>query len=253
MTSFYNGYFDDSGTHDDSPVVVAAGLIFRTDAVQDFSREWDEAIKSWKISTFHMTDFESRHGLFKHWTDEERRDRLNRLLGLIEIYAEQSIGFVIPKRSFDELFSKEAKSLCGDAFGFAALACFEKAAQIAADPRLDAWVDYTIERGSKGYQALELIWREGSKIPAWSQVTRITSLSTHPKAKFPPLQAADIVAYELYKQGLRQFGAESRGVRYPLRRLALMHKGNKSWNYPADGELEKNNAYLSSYSNPTLT
>lgn len=40
------------------------------------------------------------------------------------------------------------------------------------------------------------------------------------KKKFPPLQAADTVAYEGWKQWAREYGGDNRPTRYPFKRLS---------------------------------
>ena len=67
---------------------------------------------------------------------------------------------------------------------------------------------------------MQLLAEEDSKIPEWQEGHRLPSLAFRDKRMFPPLQAADILAYELYKQSARQFGEEERPVRYPLKALA---------------------------------
>jgi hypothetical protein len=75
------------------------------------------------------------------------------------------------------------------------------------------------------------LFEEDSKILEWQQEHRIIKLSFRDKRVFLPLQAADILAYELYKQSMRQFGDETRPTRYPLKMLS----GKKGkWVYMTD-------------------
>lgn len=76
-----------------------------------------------------------------------------------------------------------------------------------------------MESGAEGQDKLQLIFEEDSKIPEWQKNNRILSLSFQDKREFPPLQAADILAYELYQKSKRQFGQESRPDRHPLKEL----------------------------------
>ena len=95
-----------------------------------------------------------------------------------------------------------------------------------------------MEAGAKGSGALQLIHTEDSKIPEWQDAYRIVSLSFRRKREFLPLQAADIFAYELYKQSARVFGQEKRPVRYPLTQLA---RKKHQWNYVHDQHLREFN------------
>jgi len=62
----------------------------------------------------------------------------------------------------------------------------------------------------------------------WRDEHRVLGLSFNNKSDFSPLQAADILAYELHKEVPRQFGNVNRKPRYPL-----MNLGQKKheWHY----------------------
>ena len=241
VAQLYNAYLDESGTHAGSRAVVVAGFVSNVSKWEAFSEQWSAALNEWGVSAFHMTDFESRHGEFADWKNEERRERLNRLLDLIIEHTFSSIGFVVRKKSFDEILSDEAKELCVDAYGLAAIGCWYNLALRAREPRIDGWVDYVMEAGCKGGGALQQIWSKQSDDQQWLDNTRIISLDFRSKHISPPLQAADILAYELFKQAQRQFGEEQRPPRYPLQRL---NTPGRQWHYADDDELRKVNQYL---------
>jgi len=71
--AFLAGYFDESGTHDDSSIVVVAGVVSSTQQWLKFDRKWRNALDAENLSTFHMTDFENRQGQFKDWPLEKKR------------------------------------------------------------------------------------------------------------------------------------------------------------------------------------
>ena len=241
MAQLYHVYLDESGTHAGSEAVAVAGFVSNASKWEAFSEQWSAALKEWGISAFHMTDFESRHGEFANWKNEERKERLNRLLNLIIEHTFSSIGYVIRKKSFDEILSDSAKKLCADAYGMAAIGCWYTLAVRAKRPTIDGWFDYIMEAGCKGGSALHEIWRIQVSDEQWLDNTRMRSLDFRPKQKFPPLQAADILAYELFKQAQRQFGNEQRPPRYPLKRL---NTPGRQWHYAEDDELTKMNEYL---------
>ena len=241
MAQLFHAYLDESGTHVESDAVVVAGFVSNESKWAAFSEQWSAALKEWGVSAFHMTDFESRHGEFADWKDEERKDRLNRLLDLIVGHTFSSIGFLVRKKSFDEILSDKAKNLCADAYGMAAIGCWYNLAVRAKQPNIDGWIDYVMEAGCKGGGALHQIWSIQVGDEQWLDDTRMRSLDFRPKHKFPPLQAADILAYELFKHAQRQFGDEQRPPRYPLKRLNVR---GRQWHYADDDELRKVNEYL---------
>ena len=241
MAQLYKAYLDESGTHPESEFVVVAGFVSNASEWEALSEEWMKALTEWGIPMFHMTDFESRKGDFVSWGDEERKERLNRLLELINRYTFSNISFAVQKQSFDEILSDKAKKLCGDAYGLAAIGCWNTLANRAKDPTVDGWIDYVMESGCKGSGALLGIYGAESKDPQWLNETRISSLDFRDKLLFPPLQAADILAYEGYKHIQRQLGTETRPTRYPLKQLNVP---GRQWHYANEDELRNVNNYL---------
>ena len=243
MAVLYTAYLDESGTHEGSEIVSVAGFVAAALDWERLSADWQTTLADYGLEYFHMADFESRQGPYAAWTRACREGCLNRLLDTIFEHVSQSIACIIPKRSFDLTMSARAKLWCGDAYGLAALGCWRTLCNTAKDPRLDGVLAVTMESGALGRHAIGNIHAEGSKVADWRSANPIRSLAFEDKRYFPPLQAADIMAYELYKQGLRQFGYETRGVRYPLRQLV---RSPKQWGYPDDDELREVNRYLDS-------
>lgn len=245
MAVLYTAYLDDSGTHRDSQVVAVAGFVTDVVAWERFSEEWGDALDQAGIESFHMADFENRQGPFKEWAEDERRENLNRFLTIIKKHTVDgsSVGWAVPKKNFDSIFSEKAKKICGDAYGLAAIGCFRSIGKVAADPRLDGWVEFVIESGTQGRDALQWIHREGRKDPEWMDNNRIISLAFRDKRLYLPLQAADILAYELYKKLQVQLGlTQYRSDRYPLLQLV---SPARQWHYPDDDELRSINEWLS--------
>lgn len=242
VTNRYTAYFDESGTHPGSEYVVVAGFVANEPAWLEFSAEWQVALDSYDLEFFHMSDFENRQGPYRFWCEDERKERLNQLLDIIHKHVFQSIGCIVLKKSFDSIMSPQARIICGDAYGLASLACFRNLGDTAKNPKIDGVMDYIMERGAMGSTALLHIWREGAKDPKWMENNRIHSLDFRDKRAFLPLQAADILAYELYKHASRRFGQESRPTRYPIKRLA---RTLPQWNYIDNEELGRTNDWLS--------
>jgi hypothetical protein len=95
-----------------------------------------------------------------------------------------------------------------------------------------------MEAGAKGAGALQLIFEEDVKFQEWSDEHRILRLSFAHKRNFPPLQAADIIAYELCKQRIREVGKETRKPRYPL---TVLTRKKYKWVYMQEQHLREFN------------
>lgn len=92
-----------------------------------------------------------------------------------------------------------------------------------------------MEAGARGRHAIQAIVDEDSKILHWQEEHRIGSLSFEDK-RVPQSQAADILAYELYKQSSRQLEEGEISECYPLTQL---NNNKRRWVYYGEGLLKE--------------
>jgi hypothetical protein len=76
----HNGFFDESGTHDDSEIIAVGGLISSYDGWSRWELEWNKILKSRGVKVFHFSEFMARKGEFENdWTNEQRNEFMERL------------------------------------------------------------------------------------------------------------------------------------------------------------------------------
>ncbi len=231
-------YFDESGTHEDSDHVAVAGFIGFASAWVDFCARWQLALNDFGLSYFHMTDFANRVKPYDTWLEETRRSRLSRLLNIIDANVIGSVGFSVPKKSFESICSPKAKEICGGAYGLAAIACFLDLGNIFAYMPPSDEVTYVFERGSKGAEQIRKVFQSNRELSEQRKKYRLGSLRFEDKRDYLPLQAADILAYEIYKESQRMPGKKQ--SRYPLQIMAeLPHNGRYGWGRLDDNEIQK--------------
>ena len=226
MASLYTAYFDESGTHPESDAAVVAGFVFDVTQWEAFSEKWRKVLTEFGVDFMHMTDLENRRRQFTGWSVAKKEELLNLLLPIIHDHTFRSVGVVVFKKSFDALLSDPVKQICGDQYGLATLVCWRHLGLVMQE--WDGWINCTMESGAQGAGALLLIHTEDSKFTTWHNEHRILNLSFADKREFLPLQAADILAYELYKDVPRQFGKANRKARYPLR---ILGQKTHQWHY----------------------
>ncbi len=244
----YTAYMDESGTHDGSESVVVAGFISLPPMWVEFSAKWQLALNDFGLDYFHMADFANHVGPYASWNEEERRLRLARLLTIVSENTLGSVATCVPLKPFQDIFSPRAKSICGDAYGLATVACFMYLAEHLRDQSLDGWVNYVLESGSRGAGQIANVFNANERDPSQKADLRLSSLRFENKRQFLPLQGADILAYELYKNWPRERAAreqiehQKRIPRFPLVELA---KAPHSWGRLDEQELRKFNRLLS--------
>ena len=82
-------YFDESGWHASRDAggrlkkLTVGGCIASSESWERLSLHWSSAIAAMKLPYFHMADFEAKQSPYGHWTEEDRKNRLNTLLDII--------------------------------------------------------------------------------------------------------------------------------------------------------------------------
>lgn len=101
----------------------------------------------------------------------------------------------------------------------------------------DADVAYVVESGTEGYGDIAHMFADMSRNDPSATGTRAISLAFESKQRFVPLQAADILAYELYREVPRQLGLTVGMQR--RRNLEKLAEPTHAWGYFNDAELDK--------------
>ena len=114
--------------------------------------------------------------------------------------------------------------ICGGAYGLAAIACFMDLGGILGKLHINERVAYVFESGSEGAPQVNRVFQANIKDPLQRDNLHLLSLNFKDKRDFLPLQAADILAYELYQESPRI--PEKKNARHPLKVLGKMPR---SW------------------------
>jgi hypothetical protein len=106
-------YFDDSGTHEESNIAIAACYVSTAEKWARFETEWREIAAQEGFETFHMVDFAAAQGEFKGWADSKRRYVLGKLCSLINIRVRAGFIAGVRKLEYDNLFQGAFRDYCG--------------------------------------------------------------------------------------------------------------------------------------------
>jgi hypothetical protein len=202
------GFFDECGV---LTKLTLGGCWARFEKWEALSIEWSHALERHNINVFHMTDFEANRGVFRGW--ENRRDQhkslLNSLLDTMVEHIEIYSGFTKVVRRQDHPIIIYEQHLV-DLLVRAGIDD-DHSIVIARHP------EYSATRMGQLVEAVETVLGKGAaKVKTWTV--------GEPK-DFCPLQAADLVAYEI-----RCWARDKelhRAMRYPLRRL--QERATSNW------------------------
>jgi hypothetical protein len=156
------------------------------------------------IRVFHMTDFEANQGEFKGWHErpDDRRRLLNNLLDTTIEFVPEFVGFSEPvpggSAGFREAYERNLVSMLANT-SFLAQPAIVLARHDNYGP---AQIAEMVEAAERAFAFT------GFKVRTWTVGS---------PAEFCPLQAADLVAYEIARYGREK--ELDRPMRYPLKRL----------------------------------
>jgi hypothetical protein len=110
-------YFDDSGTHKESPVAVAAAWLSRFESWRDkFCPAWDRARTKEKFECFHFSEFAASNpkSEFASWDDTKKQRVLFRLRGAIRKNVECGFAIAVKKSDYDETVPPDLRKEAGE-------------------------------------------------------------------------------------------------------------------------------------------
>ncbi|RJQ07620.1 MAG: hypothetical protein C4558_09380 [Dehalococcoidia bacterium] len=197
-------YLDDSGTHLESAHVAVGGLVARQDDWDAFSPRWNEAIAGMGLTHWHSTDAENLRGEYGGWTRERREEAIRRLLPIVaDVPGVVGAGAYVQRNMWERYMPARGREVFGDEYVLANHIIFSFLGErlVAQGIDSDAWIAYILDR-RKGNGAVIDLFNEAVVLPGVREKYRLYNAASG-DWMLAPLQAADMVAYELYKEETR--------------------------------------------------
>ena len=220
-------YLDDSGHKDDenASVFSVGGVVASLEAWKQFEEEWVEVLRRFQVSQSHMKFFAHRRGDFEGWSEPKRREFLGRLMRIMDSYVQFYVGAAFPIEDFDNLSDQQKEDL-KDPYYACFQVCVHGVGIYAKDNFPDEKVDIIFDRRAKS-RGLggDLFDRCIEMLDVGDRLGTLSFGSTLDNA---PLQAADLIAYELnlYRRG----SGKMDGARWPLKELnRQLRESNKEY------------------------
>jgi len=191
-------YFDDSGTDRGTPVAVAACYISSKEQWEQFVKNWDRVRTDEGFDVFHMAEFVARpdagHKPFCDW-DKTKKDRVYRkLASIINTRARKGFAVAVPKQPFDEF-----QQFSENHYVFAVKTVLGYIDNWRQKFSISIPMQYVFESGSLGEDQLRQIWKDCLLHKHSQERYGIVpnGVMFQDKRLFKPLQAADILAWQM--------------------------------------------------------
>jgi hypothetical protein len=98
----FSAYFDESGTHTDSPVATVAGFLASDIRWGKFQSPWKKILDELGVDYFHMTDFIAGKKEYAGLSKEQKQKIVDRLTKAINRYATIPIAAAVEKADYKE-------------------------------------------------------------------------------------------------------------------------------------------------------
>jgi hypothetical protein len=217
------GYFDDSGTHDGSKVVAIGGCVAREEQWALFEPEWRDMLKHFGIDEYRSVDLQAFEGEFKGWDETKRRQLVAWAAKIGEQWAKAPFSSLLIRKDYEQVVPDWAKltAAFGDEYNF----CFQMTVG-----QVMAWMGY-LNPPMPQTDQIAFIFdqqpkKEGLTRFSYDQIKkfrdphdRMGAFGFVSSKRFVPLQFADFIAYESYKELDRQLSDTGRKIRAPLNML----------------------------------
>ncbi len=95
-------YFDESGTHDNSPVMSVAENVYEGPSCLALDLEWKGVLEDYHLPHFRMVDCAHGNDPFDHLTPTERDLAARRVIGLINRHALSGFYCTVSEGDFSE-------------------------------------------------------------------------------------------------------------------------------------------------------
>jgi hypothetical protein len=228
----FTAYFDDSGTDGNSDIAVAACYVSTKRGWDDFVTEWDRARWEERFDSFHMCDFVAppgqRNEPWCDWDNTHKARVYTRLGKIINRNKRLGIAVAIPKVLWNRVPDWIRGHYGHQHYTFAVRMCMNAIRKWRQDSMITHPVRYVFDwemRTSAKRREIEkvfdLICRPQNLPTAQTLGVEPGGYSFEHKEEFKPLQAADILAWQMrsYMRTIWPSGKEDVSLCHPGFRL----------------------------------
>ena len=190
-------YVDDSGTHEGSRAAVVAAFVASREQWARFESDWRRMLAEQGLSAFRMSDFENGWGEFRDWDPVRRQKVREFVFTTIKIRTQCRMATGIEVEAIRAVVPPSDDTR---PYFWCVIELLKHIARWAGKYAPGQNIAYVFEDGTQGkgqiMEALDYVRRHRE---TWAKY-HIASYAFGDKRKVVPLQAADVLAYECYKE-----------------------------------------------------
>jgi hypothetical protein len=205
ILAFLEAYFDESGTHDRSPVMCVSGYLFEKSRRQELDQGWKAVLDKYSLPFFHMVDCAHHQHPFDALPKPDCDLVARQMISLIRNHASFGMGVALVESDYNQVMSgmpriqlpddSLAASLPGSAYSYCcwtalnAIGAWLQRTEFAGD------VAYFFEAGHKHGGEADQIMHRLARVPSLRKTFRYSGHAFVLKEKVRAIQTADILAW----------------------------------------------------------
>ena len=225
MLVFFRGYIDESYDPEYENVFTLSCLLSTGRIWVDLSRAWKLMLDSWnrrlkkqgrpKISRYHAVYCSNLRGEFQGWSLDEQKELFSDILKIFKKYQVDTVALSVNLRDMDTYFPEARKYakpdfrtfLYGMTTGFLIGRIADRFCTKYPNPRI------ALVHDRNAYDAVMLDgFNQQMSDPAFEHKACFTTFAPMGWEHCIPLQPADLVAYENFKDALRKINPRERRI-----------------------------------------
>ncbi|MCW5794016.1 MAG: DUF3800 domain-containing protein [Nitrospira sp.] len=200
-------YIDESGHPSDTNILTIACVVGKERKWIQLTEKWKRVLRRYRVSMFHMTEYENRAGEFEGWQQDKRIAFIADLAAILKNTMTYAVAASLSvedwKETIGELIQKKARK---DRFRYIApyLMLFQECLQSTAESVKLSDDEAILCIADENNIAGNFVSRFcDSLIEGRPWANKFASVEFANKREIIPLQAADMVAYEAFKYAQR--------------------------------------------------
>jgi len=193
LVAFLECYFDESGSHDDSPALSLAGYLFEKDRCKALELEWKKVLGYYKLPYFRMSACAHGQKPFDRLSKQECIDVEKAVIALVNEYALLGVAVVVNEKDYATWFPEPNNVRSAYTF-----CCWQILAGINVWIKRNNFqgeIHYFYEAGHASQSEANALMARIFNIQTLRTSYRYSGHSFVDKVKMQPVQTADILAW----------------------------------------------------------
>jgi hypothetical protein len=186
-------------------VAVIAGYVSTVDEWCLFIAQWQRLLDHYKIPYIHMRELEHFRGPYEGWNAEKREALLKKVRQIIWKRTKSGFASAVRQKDFLSVLPEPMRAFIGGPYGWCAQTLLDLVNHWKETQKIHSPISWVFEKGQKKHEARQVhnMFFELEKDPSLGMAGTTWTFADW---DLFPLQSADVLAYEVYRQAVHQYG-----------------------------------------------